>query len=179
MLDQLKDTINELNKKIYSINKIPRKNNYYGNLNNQIKRITPVKRYNKLNDNNYNIINRTFHDLYQSSNNSFVEPINKHRYEEKNEIEYFKLKKRYSVTPKRFTFQVDKNINDNPYSYRNIRKKYSDEKREETYINDSKSSSNLHISSLNYEKNNKNFKKEKIKNNIQLRINKNKKYSIK
>ena len=47
MLDQLKDTINELNKKIYSINKIPRKNNYYGNLNNQIKRITPVKRYNK------------------------------------------------------------------------------------------------------------------------------------
>ena len=166
MLNQLKDTINELNNKNYSIN-IPRKNNYHVNLNNQIKRITPVKRYN-LNDKNYNIINRTFHDLYQCSNNSFVEPMNKHRYEEKNEIEYFKLKKRYSITPKRFTCQVEKNLNDNPYSYRNIRKKYSDEKREESYINESKSSSNLHINSLNYEKNNKNFKGEEIKPYIQL-----------
>ena len=117
MLNQLKDKINEMNNNNYNI---PYKNYNYGN-NAQIKKITPIHNYH--NSKNYNIINRTYHDLYQNSNNSFVEPVNKHPFEERNEIEYFKLKKRYSATPKRFIYQVKNNLDDNPFSYRNLKKK--------------------------------------------------------
>ena len=180
IFNQLKDTIDEMNNKSFGYNNnITNNNNMYINNNYQSKRITPIRNYSNINEKTFSIINRTFHDLYHNSNNSFVEPINRHPYEERNEIEYFKLKKRYSSTPKRYIYQIENNIDENPFSYRNIRKKYDDEKKEESSFNESKSSSNLYINkNLNQEKNNNN-QIEETKSFIPLKSKKIEEFKVK
>ena len=180
IFNQLKDTINEMNNKSFGYNNnITNNNNMYINNNYQSKRIIPIRNYSNINEKTCTIINRTFHDLYHNSNNSFVEPINRHPYEERNEIEYFKLKKRYSSTPKRYIYQIENNIDENPFSYRNIRKKYDDEKKEESSFNESKSSSNLYINkNLNQEKNNNN-QIEETKSFIPLKSKKIEEFKVK
>ena len=178
MINQLKNTINEMNNKSFGYNNLSNKNYIYGRYNNyQIRKITPLRNYQNLNEKTYSIINRTFHDLYQNSSNSFVEPVNKHPYEERNEIEYFKLKKRYSATPKRFTYQIENSLDDNPFSYRNLRKKYDDDKKDEYQMNESKSTTNIHINGLNNEK--LNYRDDENNNYIPLRAKKILEYNVK